>query len=108
MIKIETSKIKTKRRTIHFFKKLVLDSIIYPEIKIEQLDLCPKGDERLDVAISICVEMTKEDLINFLRAGASPLERFDLGAIEEELPARITIEIFPSKELKKYIEEDEK
>jgi hypothetical protein len=86
----------------YFIKKMVLNSMTYPNIKIEQLDLCPDGKEQFNLWLNISVSLTKYQLIDMLKVANSATD-FELGG-EEEFPAKITIETFPRKEdLEKFI-----
>ena len=80
----------------YFIKKLILHSITYPGLKIEQLDLCLDGDEEFTVWLNVSVSVKKEELMNLLRV-ANDATSFALSD-DEQLPAKITIETFPKLE----------
>ena len=86
-----------KKGEYYFIKKLEIESITYPGIEIEQLDLCADGSETFDVWINICAHMTKDELFEFLKTAnsrtASMLSRKD-----DQFPGKITIELFPKLE----------
>ena len=86
-----------KKREYFFIKKLEMNSVTYPQIKIEQLDLCADGSEEFDVWIKTCVHMTKDELFEFLKA-ANDRTTSVLYSVDEKLPAKVTIETFPKKE----------
>ena len=92
--------VNDKANEHYFIKKLILNSNTYPELKIEQFDLCPNGDEEFTVWLNISVDVKKEELMNILKVAndAAQFALFD----DEQLPAKVTIEIFPKleKELK--------
>ncbi len=96
-----TEKIKdpksAKKREYFFIKKLEIDSITYPQIEIEQLDLCADDSEEFDVWIKIGAHMTKDELFEFLKT-ANDRTTSVLYHEDDKLPAKITFETFPKKE----------
>jgi len=91
---------KVKKREYYFIKKLVIESGIYPQIEIEQLDLCPDGSETFDVWIKFCANMRKDELFEFLKTANSRTASVLLYK-DDQLPSKITIETFPRlKDLK--------
>lgn len=98
---IDNSKVLSKKREFYFIKKLEIDSITYPQIDIEQLDLCADGSEEFDVWIKICGHMTKDELFEFLKTANNRTSSV-LFYKDDQLPGRITIETFPRlKDLEK-------
>lgn len=90
-----------KKREYYFIKKLEIDSITYPQIDIEQLDLCADGSEEFDVWIKICGHMTKDELFEFLKTANNRTSSV-LFYKDDQLPGKITIETFPRlKDLEK-------
>lgn len=85
---------KVKKREYYFIKKLVIDSTTYPNIEIEQFDLCGDGSEEFDIWIKICAHMTKDQLFEFLKTANSRTTSV-LYHKDDQLPAKITIETFP-------------
>lgn len=79
----------------HFIKKLILNSNTYPELQIEQLDLCPDSKEEFSIWLKICVPVTKDELFELLKV-ANADTNCELNG-DEEYPAKITIETFPRK-----------
>jgi hypothetical protein len=85
---------KVKKREFYFIKKLVIESTTYPNIEIEQFDLCPDGSEEFDIWIKICAHMTKDDLFEFLKT-TNDRTASVLFYKDDQLPGKITIETFP-------------
>lgn len=83
-----------KQSEFYFIKKLVLNSMTYPELKIEQLDLCPNGKEEFNIWLKVCASVKKDELFDILKV-ANNYTNFELG--NEECAARITIETFPKE-----------
>lgn len=103
-IKLETKKetfeVKTTDGEKHkiqleFIKRLELDCVTYPELKIEQLDLCPDGNEEVSIYLGCFVNMKKKDLFNMLKL-QEPHEK-TLFSIDDKIPAKIVIECNPEK-----------
>lgn len=86
-----------KKKEYYFIKKLVIESTTYPQIEIEQLDLCANGSEMFDVWIKICGHMTKDELFEFLKT-ANDRTASILYCKDDQLPAKITVETFPRLE----------
>lgn len=96
-IKVTTLKKKFPKRMqevmyrddkLKVIEKMELYSTCYPEIEINQFDLCSNLDEDVGLWLKVSCTIKKKDLFSFIQTVAS---NFELNG-EERLPAKITIE----------------
>lgn len=83
-------KVKTK-----IIEEMVIPSTIYPEIKIEQLDLCGDMKETCSVWLNVCADIEKKDLLKLF--GVISRSEHLWGA---EIPYEIVIRVREKKRRK--------